>query len=544
MHQHSQDLVLSIFCALGSYFLLSSSGWTILSYFALATLIYFLIKLKEPEKLNVNDDFMVCIVGSGISGICMGKKLNDIGIKYVILEKASTMGGTWWENQYPGIACDVPSHLYSFSFYTNPSWSKEYSPGKEIRGYLNEVASYFNVFPKMQFNKKVLSAEWLQKSGKWQIATDDGSKIFANVLITATGQLHVPNVPEFPGIDDFSGEAFHTAHWKTDYDPKGKSIGIIGTGASAVQAVPSLANQAIKSLTVFQRTACWSFPRFEFYFSKHAIFVFKYIPFVEKLLRCLIFWRQELLFWILFCKPNFITKWLSDTIHSLARKWYFMKVKDPELIDKLMPKFPMGSKRVTPSDEYIASYNKPNVNLVTDKLDTFTKDGIRTVDGKEYKFDTVLLATGFNMIENANPFKIIGKDGKQLKEIFGDTPMAYMGCTHSSLPNFYFLNGPGTGLGHSSMIYMIECQADYAIEGIKKMVKLRAKSFTLKEDRLMAYWDWSQAQMKDLVFGSHSLVSGWYRNERGVNWTLYPAGLVRFWWTTKDFNLLEYKIVY
>jgi cation diffusion facilitator CzcD-associated flavoprotein CzcO len=204
----------------------------------------------------------------------------------------------------------------------------------------------------------------------------------------------------------------------------------------------------------------------------------------------------------------------------------------------------MGSKRVTPSDEYSTTYNKPFVKLVTDTIETFTKEGIKTTDQKEYKFDTVLFATGFDMIQNSNPFEIVGQDGKQIKEVFGDTPMAYMGCTHSNLPNFFFLNGPGTGLGHSSMIYMIECQADYAIDGITKLIKLRAKSLTLKKESLMTYWDWSQKQMKDLVFGSHSPVTGWYRNAKGVNWTLYPAGLIRFWWTTRSFNLLDYEIKY
>ena len=544
MHKNSQDIVLSILCSSTAYLLLMLSGWTTLSYFAFAVLVYFIIQLQEPETLKASDDFMVCIVGSGISGICMGKKLNDVGVKYVILEKASTLGGTWWENIYPGIACDVPSHLYSFSFYTNPKWSKEYSPGKEICGYLNEVASYFNVFPKMQFNKHVVSATWKEKVGKWEIVTNDGGTISANFLVTSTGQLHVPKTPEFPGKEDFLGEAFHTAQWKSNFDPKGKSIAIIGTGASAVQAVPSLANQGIKDLTVFQRTACWTFPRFDFFYSERAKFIFKYIPFAEKAFRYSIFWRQELLFLILFCKPTIFTRWFNDMAHNLARKWYASQMKNPELLEKLLPKFPMGSKRVTPSDEYITTYNKPFVKLVTDTIETFTKEGIKTTDQKEYKFDTVLFATGFDMIQNSNPFEIVGQDGKPIKEVFGDTPMAYMGCTHSNLPNFFFLNGPGTGLGHSSMIYMIECQADYAIDGITKLIKLRAKSLTLKKESLMTYWDWSQKQMKDLVFGSHSPVTGWYRNAKGVNWTLYPAGLIRFWWTTRSFNLLDYEIKY
>ena len=544
MIRNSQDTVLSIVCSLTAYVLLMGSGWTYASYFAVAVLIHFLFQLHEPEKLRTKNDFLVCVVGSGIAGICMGKKLNDVGINYVILEKASTLGGTWWENIYPGIACDVPSHLYSFSFYKNPNWSKMYSPGKEIHSYLSEVASYFNVLPKMKFNTKVDCTTWRPKLGKWEIKLDDGSTIFANILITATGQLHVPNTPDFPGKETFLGESFHTAEWKSNFDPKGKSIGIIGTGASAVQAIPNLAKQGVKELTVFQRTPCWSFPRFEFFFSEKSKLVFQFVPFVGTTLRYMIFWAQETLYWILFCKPNILTSWLSGMMHDLARKWYKMNIDDPDMLKRLTPKFPMGSKRVTPSDEYIATYNKPFVHLITEKIETFTENGIRTADQKEYKLDTILFATGFNMIKNANPFEIYGVDEKPLREIFEDTPQAYLGCTHPNLPNFFFLNGPGTGLGHSSMIYMIECQADYAIDGIRKLAKLRAKSLKLKEDSLAKYWDWSQKQMKELIFGSHSPVTGWYRNEKGVNWTLYPASLTRFWWTTKSLDILDYEIRY
>ena len=544
MIQNSQDTVLSIFSALTAYLLLTSSGWTYVSYFVLLVLIRFMLQLREPEKLKANKDFFVCVVGSGIAGICMGKKLEDVGIKYVILEKASSLGGTWWENIYPGIACDVPSHLYSFSFYKNPNWSKMYSPGKEIYSYLSEVASYFNVLPKIKFNTKVVCTTWQSKMGKWEIKLSDNSSIFANVLVTATGQLHVPNTPDFPGKDNFKGDSFHTAEWKANFNPEGKSIGLIGTGASAVQAVPNLVKQGAKELTVFQRTPCWSFPRFEFFFSEKAKYIFQYVPFIGTALRYIIYWLQEGLFVIMICKQNIVTSWLNGMMRDLTKRWYKMKIDDPELLKALTPKFPMGSKRITPSDEYIATYNKPNAHLVLDKIETFTEDGIRTTNQKEYKFDTIVFATGFNMIKNANPFEIYGVDEKPLKEIFDDTPKAYMGCTHPNLPNFFFLNGPGTGLGHSSMVFMIECQADYAIDGIKQLVKLRAKSFKLKDDSLERYWSWSQKQMKELVFGSHSPVTGWYRNEKGVNWTLYPGSLTRFWWTTKNFNLLDYEIRY
>lgn len=527
---------------MASYFLIKS-GWTLTAFVIFTLGVYFWNKMKKHHRVKAPDDFNVCIIGAGISGICMGKRLNDAGLRYVILEKASQLGGTWWENTYPGVACDIPSHLYSFSFFQNPNWSREYSKGHEIRVYLEKVASTFGVYPKIQFNQKVVSSTWNEKISKWILETQDGTKITANVLIGATGTLHIPNTPNFPGKEDFTGQSFHTAEWPQHFNPDGKTIAVIGTGASAVQAVPSLADQGVKSLLVFQRTPCWSPPRHEFMYPKLVRRIFGLFPLINTLYRWAYFWRNELMFVVLLCKGNFITQFLSDAAHKFFRNLYSSSINDPELARKLTPTYSLGCKRITPSDEYIKTFNKPFVHLVTDPIEQITKEGIKTKE-KEYNVDTIVYATGFDVLKSSKPLEYSGWKGKSLAEDYDDTPMAYLGISHPLMPNFFSLVGPGTGLGHSSMIYMIECQVNYTLDGITKMVETGVQSMSLRREVLLNYWDWFQDSMDQLVFGDSSQVKGWYRNHKGVNWILYPAGLVRFWWSTRKCQLSEYKLKY
>ena len=243
-----------------------------------------------------------------------------------------------------------------------------------------------------------------------------------------------------------------------DYDPMGKTIAIIGTGASAVQAVPNLSTQGVEKLLVFQRTPCWSPPRYDFYYSQMIKKIFFFLPFLQTLYRYFYFWRNELRFLILFCKSNTITKRLSDWIHGLVKLWYNAKLQgDKDLMQKLVPSYNMGCKRITPSDEYIATFKKPFVHLITEKIEMITKEGIKTAE-EEHKADTIVYATGFDMQATARPFHIEGLDGKCLADEYDDAPRAYNGITHPEAPNAFVLLGPGTGLGHNTIIFMIECQ--------------------------------------------------------------------------------------
>jgi len=541
--QGDKDAFLSFVCATTATGLLVGKECYILGIILFLCSMYFLRKLWRPMKVAAPDDFHVIILGAGVSGICMGKKLNDLGLRYTILEKSPALGGTWWENTYPGAACDIPSHLYSYSFFQNPAWSRAYSHQAEILKYLQNAASRFGVYPHIKFGQRVKLNTWDRETNKWTVETASGEKYIGNVIISGCGGLHVPKYPDFLGMEDFKGEAFHTARWKANYDPTDKAVAIIGTGASAVQAVPNLADTEVKSLTVFQRTPCWSPPRLDFAYPEWIKTMFAMIPITNTIHRWFYFWRNEYLFRIIFSRSNWLTKKMSVGVHKLIRKHVRKTVKNPDLAKKLIPSYDMGCKRITPSDTYLSAYNKENVHLETEKIEKFTSNGILTEDGKEHSFDTIVYATGFDLDESAKPFDQYGSKGKMTDD-YGDAPIAYLGITHPHHPNFFLLLGPGTGLGHNSIIYMIECQADYACDGIVKMINLGAKSMAVKPEVLKNYGDFVQENMKGKVFADNSECTGWYRNARGFNWTLWPLDLVTYWWYTKTCNMKDYSLKY
>jgi len=544
MYENNDDIVLSLFSSGTAFFVLYWQGCTVLSFLMFTSFMYFLSKLRGKKKVTAPENFNVLIIGSGVSGICMGKKLNDVGVKYTIWEKSASLGGTWYDNTYPGVACDVPSHLYSYSFFQNPNWSLAFSKGKEIHAYLQSAASRFGVYPHIRYGKKVITAIWDKKTCLWTVEAEDGSVATANVVISGCGGLHVPKFPDYKGMDSFKGEAFHTAQWKKDYDPTNKRIAVLGTGASAVQAVPNLAEMGPKDLFVFQRTPCWAPPRLDFVVPEYVKTMFTLFPITNTMYRWFHFWRGELRFRIIFTTGSWLTRKLSAWVHGEVREFYRMAVKDQDLAKKLIPKYDMGCKRITPSDTYLKAFNKENVHLVTDGIAEINETGIKTVDGKQHDVDTLLYATGFDLPKTADPFKQVGLNGKILSETFGDCPYGYMGLSHCEQPNFFWLLGPGTGLGHNTIIFMIECQADYAVDGICQLIKNGARSMVVKKDIMHNYWDWVQENMKGKVFADNSAVTGWYRNSSGINWTLWPNDLVSYWWKTKSLNMDEYNVTY
>jgi cation diffusion facilitator CzcD-associated flavoprotein CzcO len=523
---------------------LLTNGWTICG---LIMFIAFLSKFRDlqgSQKLDVPKDFHVVVIGSGVSGIHIGRKLNEIGVKYTILEKSSDLGGTWYDNFYPGVACDVPSHLYSFSDFMNPTWSRAYSKGKEIHEYLKSMASSFGVYPHVVFNKRVDSCTWNQKTCRWTVATTDGNQYIANFVITGSGALHVPKQVDFQGKDTFKGPNFHTALWDKTFCPKGKRIALVGTGASAVQAVPGLVELGCSELKVFQRTPGWVPPRLDYEYPEYVKTMFKIFPFTNTLHRWFFFWRGELRFRLIFTEDAWLTRKLSGLIHNQVRAYYKHAIKDKELCKKLTPNFSMGCKRITPSDTYLQAFNQEHVHLITDKIEEITETGIKAADGVHHQVDAIIYATGFDLQKSARPFTQIGVDGKDMSDTWGDTPGAYLGIAHEQNPNYFMLLGPGTGLGHNSIIYMIECQATYTVDAIKKFVKSGARSMAVKSSVQQEYLDWTQENMKGKVFATNSACTGWYRNDRGINWTLWPLDLVTYWWMTLTCNIKEYDLKY
>jgi len=527
----------SVTCCL----LLFYQGWTVPGFIFLLYTFYFFSKLFPNKKLNTPDEFNVLIIGSGFSGLCLAKKLNDLGVKYTILEKAKRLGGTWYENTYPGVACDVPSHLYSFSFFPNPNWTHNFSKGDEIRRYLEAAASRFQIYPNIEFGKKVVSTKWNSSTSTWTVSTEEGKEYIANILVQGHGILHAKNVPKFKGLDRFKGKAVHTAEWDNKFDVRNKKIGVIGTGASAVQAVPCLAQAGVDSLKVFQRTPCWSFPRNDFQYPTFIKKLFSLLPALQTLYRWSIFLALEMRFALIFNEKSWLYRIFYQKIEKGAKDYYYKTIKDPDTARRLIPVYGMGCKRITPSDTYLQSFNEKCVSLVTTGIECITENGIMTVDGEEHKLDVIVLATGYDLIKSYHGFSNYTKDGKLLSEIQGDTPRNYLGITQPDTPNCFWMLGPGTGLGHNSIIYMLECQADYISDAITKMVQNKVRCMVVKKKVEMEYWKWIMQNMKGKVFSDNSSCIAWYRNERGVNWVLWPLDLFTYWWMTRTCNLSDYN---
>lgn len=493
-------------------------------------------------KLPKND-LSVVIVGAGFSGIAMAIKLKELGVKFRLIEKEKNLGGTWWLNRYPGLCCDVPSHMYSYSFALNPDWSQSYSPGPEIHRYIDRVADKYNIKDKVELGKKVITATWEHETQMWTLTLDDGEVITANIVVSSVGALHVPSIPKFTGSDSFKGKLFHSAEWPKDYNPKGQRIAVIGTGATSVQIVPSIANVA-SHVTVLQRTPCWVPSRDEYTYPGWMKLLFKLYPPLMYCVRVFYFWRHETRFWVAFRTNSFLRSWI------VQQQTEYMKtvINDPVICDKLTPRFEMGCKRITPSNQYLQSFNRNNVSLVTEGVKCFTETGIETKDGKQHQFDTIIYATGFDLLASQRSVDVYGKNAPtngniSLSKEWGEQPNAYKGITIPGYPNSFTLLGPGTGLGHNSIIFMIECQINYITEAIQVMVDKKIRSLEVRKEVNDSYQDWVQDCMKNKVFDSPSCFS-WYKNKAGVNYTLWPSHLTHYWLTTKNIDLAEYKCVY
>ena len=328
------------------------------------------------------------------------------------------------------------------------------------------MADYYSIRQQIRFNSKVTGSTWNPETSKWTVEIEGQDDVIADVIISAVGLLHVPSKPDFAGAEDFKGEVLHTARWDRDFKPDGKKIAVIGTGATSVQLVPALGDMNIEKLTVFQRTATWAPLRGNYHYRKVVKMVFKYVPFVMMLYRWGLFLRGEVFFMVIFMlkkaeSNNLVAKGrdkLQRVIHHMVKKYVRKVVKDPETAAKLTPDYLMGCKRITPSDTYLHTFNKPNVSLVTDPIANFTSDGITTKSGEHHEFDTIVYATGFDLFKSVNAFKVITKDGLTLSEVHGTSPKAYLGITHYQCPNYYMIGGPGIVIGHNSVIFIGECQ--------------------------------------------------------------------------------------
>jgi cation diffusion facilitator CzcD-associated flavoprotein CzcO len=464
----------------------------------------------------------VVIVGTGFAGIGMAIALKRAGVRnFVILEKADRVGGTWRENTYPGCACDIRSHLYSFSFEPKSDWTREFAPQPEILGYIEHCVAKYGLAPHIRFHTEVTGAEYDEAAATWHVATADGGVINGKALVIGQGPLHIPNVPELPGLERFEGRAFHSAQWDHDYDLTGKKVAVIGTGASAIQLVPQIAEQTAH-LTVFQRTAPWIMPRPDRAFTAKQKDRFERIPLTRVAHRNAIYWLQES-FVLGFEHPKLI-----KAAERLAKAHIARQVADPALRAKLTPPYTLGCKRTLVSSDYYPVFNRADVSLETEGIAEIREHSILTKDGREIEVDAIIFGTGFHVTDAMAKAHLVGRNGLEITDAWRNGVTAHLGTTVTGFPNLFFLVGPNTGLGHNSIIFMIESQVRYIMGCLRLVARSKAASIEVKPDVQARYNEWVQDRSRGSVWLQGGCAS-WYLDSEGVNRSLWPASTVNFW---------------
>jgi cation diffusion facilitator CzcD-associated flavoprotein CzcO len=487
----------------------------------------------KPEPVAVLD---VLIVGAGFAGLGMAIRLRQAGMEsFLIIDKAPEIGGTWWYNRYPGCACDIPSHLYSFSFDRNPAWSRMYAGQEEILAYLKACAKRHGVMDRVRLNTPLREARWDEEFGLWRAVVGAGETIEVRVLISGMGALHVPRFPELQGMERFRGPAFHSAEWSAEAKLDGRDVAVIGTGASAAQIVPAIAPQVAK-LYVFQRTPAWILPRLDHPIGERARLWFRRVPVLTWLLRTFLFWSLDLRV-AGFLKPGR----LRTLFARMSRKHLAAQVPDANLREKLTPRYEFGCKRVLISSDFYPTLLRPNVELVTEGIAEVREHSIVTADGRERTVDAIVYSTGFRVTEMLGGTPIFGRGGVELHEAWRERIGAYFGITVSGFPNFFMLLGPNTGLGHNSVVLMIEAQVEYVVDCLRLMRERRARSLDLKPERLRAFVEEIRTRLPGTVWEAGGCKS-WYQDERtGETPAVWPGSVREYQRRTHGASREDYK---
>jgi cation diffusion facilitator CzcD-associated flavoprotein CzcO len=483
-------------------------------------------------------DYQVGIIGAGFGGLVAALELKKADkTDFIIFERASEIGGTWRDNTYPGCACDVPSHLYSLTAAPNPEWSLKFSTQPEIFNYLKNVVAKNDLAKHIRLNTDIVEIQFIETGGFWQVTDRTGSQTTVKALISATGPLNRPVIPKFQGLDEFKGEKFHSSEWDKTCIIKGKRVAIIGTGASSIQIVPAIAPDAAQ-LYVFQRTPAWIAPRMNRKISGFEKKLYKNAPFMQKGVRELLYWINE------FLGKAFIG---HKNIHKLSEFVALQKLKqeviDPEIRQKLTPPYKLGCKRVLLSDDYYPAFNRQNVSLLTDSIEKITSDSIITKNGQTHPVDIIIFATGFEAAEVGIYTKIMDKNGQNLIDYWAKTGVeAHKGTTVSGYPNLLFMLGPNTGLGHNSVIHMMESQMVYMLQYLELLEHSGEKAYLdVKPNVQKAHNEWLQSQFAGTVWDSGC--QSWYRSKNGRITTLYPRLTVQFRKEMQKIKAEDYHIV-
>ena len=456
----------------------------------------------------------IAVVGAGFGGVGAAVMLRRAGYHdVVVFERGERVGGVWHHNTYPGAACDIPSHLYEFSFEPNPRWSRRYAPQAEIQAYLEDVARTYGVLDRIRTNTEVTRARWDGDRCKWALHTSAGTHE-ADILVTACGQLSVPSVPPIPGLDSFDGPAFHTARWRHDVDLTGKRVAVLGTGCSAIQVVPAI-QPVVEQVDVYQRSPGWTFPKMDFAYSERTRRLFGRFPLLQRFDRAVVFAFQEL---GAMAMTN--RRWLLAPFRTVAHRQITKAIEDPDLRRKLTPTDEVGCKRLMLTDDWYPTLTKPNVHLVTDTIAEITPDGIRTEGGSERATDVVVLATGFKTHDFVAPMEIVGVGGRTLAEEWTEVPRAYLGISVPRFPNMFLLYGPNTNGGTGSVVYTIECGVRHLIAALRELGRAGAQQIEIHRHAAEAFDCELRAALHTTVW--HTGCTNWYVDDNGNNPNQWP----------------------
>ncbi|WP_316525479.1 flavin-containing monooxygenase [Kitasatospora brasiliensis] len=468
----------------------------------------------------------VLIVGAGFAGLGMAIKLLEAGQSdFVVLEKADGVGGAWRENTYPGCACDVASVMYSYSFAPNRSWSRMYAMQPEILDYIKGVVKEHDLETHIRFNSEVTSYEFDEAAGRWHVRTGSGEEYRPRFVVMAHGALHLPNIPDLPGLESFKGTVFHSARWDHSVDLKGKRVAVIGTGASAVQFIPEIAGEAAH-VDVFQRSAHWMLPKADRPLANFERGLFRALPFVQRLYRALAYWTHEVPV-LAFLNPKYL-----KVLELASRRMLEKQVADPELRAKLTPDYQIGCKRILLSNDYYPAIQRPDVDLVTSGIAELTETGIRTKDGELHEADVVILGTGFSTGNRCADEHIVGRGGLTIQEAWKDGMVAHLGVTVAGFPNMFMIMGPNSGGGAQSILFVIEAQLHYIVECLRLMKAQRADQLEVRADVQRRFNTWLHKKLARSVWNSGGCDS-WFLDDTGRNRHSWPGTGSSYWRATR-----------
>jgi len=475
----------------------------------------------------------VAVIGSGFGGLGAAIRLRQSDVANVtIFERANDLGGTWRDNTYPGCRCDVASNLYSFSFAPNPRWTNTYSYQPEIQQYLQHVADEYQLRELIKYNHDVTDVSFDDTQKLWRLTTNQGEYL-ARCVVLACGGLAEPRLPEITGLELFQGPMMHTAEWDGAVDLKGKRVGLIGTGASAIQTVPEIA-PLVSSLEVFQRTPSWVLPHLGHPVIERTKRIFSTLPLAQRLVRSWGYWRRELMVLGFVKDPTRMTK-----AETMSRQHLDRQIKDADLREKLTPSYRLGCKRVLISNDFYPALSRDNVDLVTESIQSIEANGVRTDDGVLHEFDVLITATGFFVTDNPMAAKVHSTHGEMLAEALQGNLANYKGTSFPGFPNFFMLGGPNTALGHSSIIFMLESQLNYVTKAVN--VALNSNALIEPKEHVAQRWTRElQAKLPGTVWATGC--SSWYLNDSGTNTTIWPDFTFKFRSATRNFDPRDHKI--